>query len=1496
TLLEWTSALEELKSIPYGEIFERLKICFDSLDDHQKAIFLDIAFFFIGMDEDNAIQILDSCGFHTKIHLHSLIQKCLLTIREKKLRMHDLLQEMAREIVRRENPGEPGERSRLSFYKDVRKVLKYHEGTDKVIGLKGFFPPLREKSFSTGALAGMKKVRILQLRNADIVGRWEQFSKELRWLCWERCPWLSIPPSLNLKKLVVLRLCHSKLQYIWEQSKVLKNLKVLDLSHSHDLVRTSDISGLLNIEKLIFRGCINLIEFFIRLKHASNVCQIGLNQQCPPEACRQRPHEACFDVAFAQLKSSHEISTSTDCYCWPRKKKKAIFFHTSTSLMAASFPSDPCWNYDVFLSFRGEDVRNNFLAHLYSALNQVGFRTYKDDSELARGSDIAPSLLEAIEHSRIAIVVFSKNYADSRSCLDELVKILDCRDKLGQIVLPIFFHVDPSDVRKQRGSFGKAFTRAHHQKATVDKVEKWKTALTNAANLAGFDLQSVNRDESKLIKKIIEDIWEKLHPTYLSDVNHLFGIVSPVERIISLLRLGSKDVRFIGIYGMPGIGKTTVAKVIRNRIFPEFDGNSLLEDVQLGSKHGGLVELQKRLLYDILRVQGLHLNNIDDGIDKIRGRLKYKKVLIILDNVDHLDQLAALSKERSWFGIGSRIIVTCRDEHLLNAHGVDVKYEVPSLCFPYAEQLFSWHAFRQLCPPDDYADFSPEIMRYAGGHPLALKVLGSFLSDKNLLEWTSALEELKSTPHGEIFERLKICFDSLNDHQQSIFLDIAFFFVGMDEDDTIQILDGCGFHTKIHLRSLIQKCLLTTREKKLRMHDLLQEMAREIVRRENLSEPGERSRLSFYKDVHKVLKDKEGTNKVIGLKGFFPETRKKPFDTEALARMSKLRILQLRNANFVGKFEHFSKELRWLCWERYPQVSIQSSLNLKKLVDLRLRNSKLKYIWDVSKVLKNLKVLDLSHSLDLIGTSDISGLLNIEKLIFKGCINLIEVHQSIGNLSKLIYLDLENCQNLVHLPTEICKLRFLENLNLYLCSKLEELPEDFGNMESLKELNIGCTAIKHLPMSIGHLKNLTNFFWNNERSLLESPGTYNLSPLWSLTSVKELNLSFCKLSDNSFPRDLSGLENLETLLLRGNTFHHLPIFLSNLPKLKKLDVSKCDLSGRSGPLVVASPFLQELNLNQNNFCSLPVDLTSLPLKTKVFLVLCKKLKVIESESHTILITYHCKSLEKVTFKGGLSNRSLRSIFPRFDELTSIPYWSYLKPLTGKQLAKLEHLLGLKASLKKWSHFFKDFILTRSKDRPIQGFSDYMEPIYNIFLPKGTMPYGFNYKHNVAWTTVDVPQVSSGSFQGLAVCVFYHISNPLRLAFAVTIEDKDFSHHYHANLYGPFGGFDEDEFMWISCWRTPGLVNECKRFSIKVEINVTDGSVRSHFWIVDGIGIRLLSEKELDLVTDIWRKSTWIGDMEPSADPVFLNSIRWRNSSEGWGWEESTIRRRFTLTE
>jgi hypothetical protein len=148
----------------------------------------------------------------------------------------------------------------------------------------------------------------------------------------------------------------------------------------------------------------------------------------------------------------------------------------------------PREKYDVFLSFRGADTRENFISHLYAALWRRGIKTFIDN-ELERGEEISPSLLKTIEESHISVIIFSKNYASSRWCLDELEKIMECKRKHGQKVLPVFLHIDPTDVRKQTGSFGEAIAE-HEIKENIDKVGSWRTSLTEAANLAGLDCKN----------------------------------------------------------------------------------------------------------------------------------------------------------------------------------------------------------------------------------------------------------------------------------------------------------------------------------------------------------------------------------------------------------------------------------------------------------------------------------------------------------------------------------------------------------------------------------------------------------------------------------------------------------------------------------------------------------------------------------------------------------------------------------------------------------------------------------------------------------------------------------------------------------------------------------------------------------------------------------------------------------------------------------------------
>lgn len=172
------------------------------------------------------------------------------------------------------------------------------------------------------------------------------------------------------------------------------------------------------------------------------------------------------------------------CWCEPMTIQSVSFSSSCSS-------SVPHWNYDVFLSFRGEDTRKGFTGHLYHALCQNGVKTFEDGKELRRGEEISHGLLEAIEQSKISVIVFSKNYATSTWCLDELVKILECQKSLGQMVLPIFYDVDPSEVRKLEGSFGEALTM-HEEKFNdnMETVGRWKGALQEVASLSGWHLSN----------------------------------------------------------------------------------------------------------------------------------------------------------------------------------------------------------------------------------------------------------------------------------------------------------------------------------------------------------------------------------------------------------------------------------------------------------------------------------------------------------------------------------------------------------------------------------------------------------------------------------------------------------------------------------------------------------------------------------------------------------------------------------------------------------------------------------------------------------------------------------------------------------------------------------------------------------------------------------------------------------------------------------------------
>ncbi|KAG6671117.1 hypothetical protein I3843_Q014700 [Carya illinoinensis] len=206
---------------------------------------------------------------------------------------------------------------------------------------------------------------------------------------------------------------------------------------------------------------------------------------------------------------------------------------TSSSSSLPLSPFIPSQNHDVFLSFRGKDVRHKFIAHLNRALRQSGIKTYMDGVDLERGKQISSELFKAIEESRISIIVLSKNYAESKWCLDELLKILECRKTFKQTVLPIFYEIKPSDVRDQKGSFLEAFTKLGKKiKDDIKLLEYWKEALEEVAKLSGLEYIAFRDDESEFIQNIIGWINSRIvNQTPLSVAKYPVGIESRKQDI-----------------------------------------------------------------------------------------------------------------------------------------------------------------------------------------------------------------------------------------------------------------------------------------------------------------------------------------------------------------------------------------------------------------------------------------------------------------------------------------------------------------------------------------------------------------------------------------------------------------------------------------------------------------------------------------------------------------------------------------------------------------------------------------------------------------------------------------------------------------------------------------------------------------------------------------------------------------------------------------------------
>ncbi|PWA64951.1 toll/interleukin-1 receptor (TIR) domain-containing protein [Artemisia annua] len=500
-----------------------------------------------------------------------------------------------------------------------------------------------------------------------------------------------------------------------------------------------------------------------------------------------------------------------------------IMVSTSTSSVQKSF------KYDVFLSFRGEDTRYNFVSHLFKALEQMGFK-----------------------HTRM-MRKLEKNHASSSWCLDELVKIIQCRKVSEQTAYPIFYDVDPTEIRKQSGVVEKAFRNQENKAAAGN----WREALNEAGNLAGWELKkTANGDESKLIQIIVDDIFKKICSGSPSVDKKLVGMEARIEDFHSSLELDVDDVRMIGIWGMGGGGKTTSARAVFDRISIQFEGKAFVENVRKVSESSlyGLNKLQQQVLSSVLSKENITVSSVHEGTNMMKNMMRGRKVLIVLDDVDDIEQLEALAGEPDWFKLGSRVIITTRDKQVLLAHRVKFINNVNLLSCAEAISLFCKYAFIRDIPIEGYEELSKEVVQYADGLPLTIKVLGSLLCDQNVPQWIDTLERLKKIPLKATMEKLELSYNGLEEDYKEIFLDVACSLKVWRKEEVINSLESCGFFAKAGLRVLEQKSLITiSLLGYLDMHDHIEEMGKNIVRRLNPTKPHKHSRLWITKEIVDIL-------------------------------------------------------------------------------------------------------------------------------------------------------------------------------------------------------------------------------------------------------------------------------------------------------------------------------------------------------------------------------------------------------------------------------------------------------------------------------------------------------------------------------------------------------------------------------------------------------------------------------------------------------------------
>ncbi|GLJ40674.1 hypothetical protein SUGI_0839870 [Cryptomeria japonica] len=898
--------------------------------------------------------------------------------------------------------------------------------------------------------------------------------------------------------------------------------------------------------------------------------------------------------------------------------------------------------YDVFINFRGCDVRKTLASTLYRTLCGMGLSVFVDYEVSEPGDNIAAEIESAILNSSLYVAIFSKNYARSPWCMAELSLIL----QTGKTIIPVFYHVEPSDMRLETGGFyAQAFLgyEGNKKRYSSEKLQQWRMALHNVSLYPGY-LVKTAEDEKKITETIANSIWKTVKMVPLLVARDTFGldeVVDEFERSL-LESTRSQKVEIVGIVGIGGSGKTTLAKAIYDRYFTSISRSSFISSVR--DAKTDLRELQKKLL-DELRLKYSSFFTVERGRSVLAGCMSDVRVLIVLDDVDRVDQLDDLMPAKETLGSGSLIIVTTRELGVLTSWGISSIYKMGMMRLPHARKLFCRHAFLQPVPLEGFEDLVEKFLSKCNGLPLWVKVLGGDLYDKSKNYWESQLDKITRILPENIRQCLKISYDSLDQEEQEIFLDIACFFIGEKKSLAIAVWDGSGWNGENSWQVLENKCLVEIDgQNRIRMHDHLRDLGREIAVQHlphRLISQGEIADiLTPSQEITPIRGIMTTTTQFIASSAHeeFPRCSshfQAPFMecVELMKGVSSLKLLAVTENDFTEEFATLSRDLVWLRWFDFKHSNLPSWLSLVNLrvlelfgtsslnelwkdnthAPLQLRELRITTSWGSSleRFPSSISCLKYLKKLSFIGyfgeefrierlPEEFCDLQSLEHLELRHCKLMSTLPIRFGELTNLRYIDLCSSEELRMLPDSFKMLRHLQYLDLSGCHRLFELPCHITKQTYLRELHVRDTCLRDAPDTIVQLRNLQTLRIGSPllKSLPASIG--GLSSLTCLEiddclkleslpdSVGHLNqlqyLSIKLLAIMSLPKSICQLTNLQTLEISDCPISELDLVSGNasfMPHLKAISLTKTSLS-RISISKERCPELQTLLLQQND--------------------------------------------------------------------------------------------------------------------------------------------------------------------------------------------------------------------------------------------------------------------------------------------------------------------------